>query len=87
MKREEALAIYHQPITGTKELEEYFMKRIGITNEEYIAIMQGIKKTYKDFKTYKKRFETLRPLFYLMLKAQLIPLSFYLKYTSKTEGA
>lgn len=86
MSREDALTVYRQPITGTKELEEYFMKRIGITYEEYLSVMQGIKKTYRDFKTYKKRFETLRPLFYLMLKAQLIPLSFYLKYTSKTEG-
>ena len=87
IQREEALTIYQQPITGTRELEEYFMKRMGISQEEYLSVMQGRKKTYKDFKTYKKRFEALRPFFYLLLKAQLIPLSFYIKYTSKTEGA
>lgn len=87
MKREEALAIYRQPVTGTEELEEFFRKRIGIGEAEYIAVMNGERKTYKDFKTYKKRFETLRPFFYVMMKVGLVPHSFYLKYTSKTEGA
>lgn len=87
MPREEALAAYRQPMAGTEELEEFFRKRIGISEERYKAVMQGEKKTYKAFKTYKKRFERLRPLFYLLMKADLVPLSFYLKYTSKTEGA
>ncbi len=87
LHRDEALKIYAEPIPDTRELEEYFIKRIGLTTQEYAAVMTGTKKTYKDFKTYKKRFETLRPLFYLMAKAGLVPLSFYIKYTSKTEGA
>jgi N-acetyl sugar amidotransferase len=87
MPREEALAIYRQPIKGTEELRDYFMKRIGVTANEYAGVIQGERKTYRSFKTYKKRFETLRPLFYLLMKAQLVPLSFYIKYTSKTEGA
>jgi hypothetical protein len=41
------------------------------------------RRTWRDFKTYKQRFERLRPMFYLMAKAQLVPMSFYLKYTSK----
>ena len=85
--RETALATYRQPISGTEELQEYFLKRMKLSAEAYLSAMQGEKKNYKQFKTYKKRFERLRPFFYLLLKAQLIPLSFYIKYTSKTEGA
>jgi len=87
MRREEALAIYNQPVKDTDELRDFFLKRIGISMQEYAAVMQGEKKTYKNFKTYKMRFETLRPLFYLLMKAGLVPYSFYVKYTSKTEGA
>jgi hypothetical protein len=87
MPRAEALEKYAQPPKETKELTAYFVKRMGITEGEYAAVIQGHKKTYRDYKTYKKRFELLRPFFYLMAKAQLIPYSFYIKYTSKTEGA
>jgi hypothetical protein len=87
MDRNEALKIYREPLKENEELTEYFIKRTGISRGEYSRIMVGDKKTYRDYKTYKKRFELLRPLFYLMVKAQLIPLSFYIKYTSKTEGA
>lgn len=85
--RKDALAVYQKPVTGTEELEEFFRKRIGVTPEEYATVMRGEKKTYKQFRTYKKRFETLRPFFYVLMKAGLVPLSFYIKYTSKTEGA
>ena len=87
LPRDEALRLYRQPVGDTKELEAFFQKRVGLLPREYIEVMRGSRKTYKEFKTYKKRFERLRPLFYLLMKAHLVPLSFYLKYTSKTEGA
>ena len=87
MTREAALQAYTQPIENTAELTEYFLKRTSLSQQEYCAVMSGEKKTYKDYKTYKKRFERLRPFFFLLTKAHLIPYSFYIKYTSKTEGA
>lgn len=87
MTREEALKIYREPVAGNEELKAYFLKRTGLSTKEYGAVIEGERKTYRDYKTYKKRFERLRPLFYLMVKTHLIPLSFYIKYTSKTEGA
>lgn len=87
MKREDALAEYLEPITPDHELIAYFKKRLGISEEEYERIMTGEKRTYREFKTYKKRFERLRPLFYLLAKANLVPMSFYIKYTSKSEAA
>jgi len=86
MAREEALTIYNTPIETDQELIEYFKKRLGLREEEYLAVMKGIQRNYKDFKTYKKRFETMRPLFYMLAKANLVPMSFYIKYTSKSEG-
>ncbi|MBS1930867.1 MAG: N-acetyl sugar amidotransferase [Bacteroidetes bacterium] len=86
MPREEALAIYQTPIKPDKELIDYFKKRLELTEEEYSRVMNGEKRTYRDFKTYKKRFEALRPMFYVLAKAHLVPMSFYIKYTSKSEG-
>lgn len=80
LSREEALEIYNTPITGHEDLVEYFLKRTGLTQNEYQDVMKGQKRSAKDFKTYKKRFEKMRPFFYVMAKANLVPMSFYLKY-------
>ena len=87
MSREEALNRYNQPIENTSELNEYFLKRTGLTESEYSTVMKGERRTYKDYRTYKKRFERLRPFFFLLTRTHLVPYSFYIKYTSKTEGA
>jgi N-acetyl sugar amidotransferase len=87
MPRQEALEAYQTPLIPDEELVQYFQKRLGLSDVEYESGMKGEKRNYKDFKTYKKRFEALRPLFLLLAKANLVPMSFYIKYTSKTEGA
>ncbi len=80
LDREEALRIYNTPIEPDPELIAYVKKRLNLTDEEYESIMKGPKRTFRDFKTYKKRFESLRPLFAILAKANLVPMSFYLKY-------
>ena len=35
---------------------------------------------WHEFPTYKKRFERMRPIFAGLAKANLVPMSFYLKY-------
>jgi N-acetyl sugar amidotransferase len=87
MPRDEALKIYNTPIVADPELVDYFKKRLNLSSAEYTHVMEGPRRNYKNFKTYKKRFESLRPLFYLLAKANLVPMSFYIKYTSKSEGA
>jgi hypothetical protein len=67
------------------ELVNYFKKRLNLKNKEFQKIMALPPKSYKDYKTYKKKFEILRPLFYILSKYHLVPRSFYIKYTSKTE--
>lgn len=80
LPRDEALAIYHTPIVPDPELLAYVKQRLGLSDTEYEALMNGPKRTFRDFRTYKKRFERLRPLFYVLAKANLVPMSFYLKY-------
>ncbi len=80
INRDEALKIYNTPITPEPELVEYVKKRLSLSDKEYENIMNGEKRTFRDFKTYKKRFERLRLFFKLMNKLNLVPTSFYLKY-------
>lgn len=80
MSRAEALEQYAQPPVIEPELLNYFKKRLQLSDEEYAALMQAPKKYFWDYKTYKKTFEKLRPLFYTLYKAHLVPKSFYLKY-------
>jgi len=87
MPRDEALKIYQTPIEPDEELVGFFKKRLSLTEDEYKRIMFGYKKNFKDYKTYKRRFEIMRPLFYLLAKTNFVPMSFYIKYTSRTQGA
>ncbi len=81
MSREEALKIYNTPIIPDSELIEYVQKRMAITADQYQRIMfSGEKKTWKDFRTYKKRFELWQPFFKIMANNNRVPMSFYLKY-------
>lgn len=80
LDRQAAIETYSQPVVGDPELITYIKKRLAISDSEYAAIMQGSKRTWRDFKTYKKRFERLRPIFHVLAKANLVPMSFYLKY-------
>ena len=85
MRREDAIKEFATPPHVEPDLVNYFKKRLGFTDEEYNSIMSGEKKNYRDYKTYKQRFERLRPLFFILAKASLVPMSFYIKYTSKSE--
>jgi hypothetical protein len=63
---------------------EYFKKRLELTDAEYQRIMNAAPKSWRDYPTYKKRFERLRPLFGVLAQANLVPMSFYLKYCFPT---
>jgi hypothetical protein len=81
ISRQEALDIYNKPIVPDPEIISYVKKRMGLSDTEYNDIMNnGIKKSWKDFNTYKKRFERWRPFFKIMVKLNRVPMSFYLKY-------
>jgi len=78
--RQSALGELEQPPVIEEDLVEYMKKRMGFSDEEYNAIMSAPIKTWQDYPTNKKRFERLRPFFFFLLKLNLIPESFYIKY-------
>ena len=80
ISREKALEIYNSEIKHNKNIINYFKKRLNLTDKEYKKIMASPPKSWQDFPTYKRRFEILRPLFFIMAKTNLVPMSFYLKY-------
>jgi len=80
LPRDEALAAYRVPVEADPDIVEYVRKRLGMTPAEYAAAMAAPNKSWRDYPTYKRRFEKLRPLFYVLAKSNLVPMSFYLKY-------
>lgn len=87
ISRAEAWAEYNTPPQVEEELVSYFKKRLEISDQQYDAIMQSAPKSWTDYPTYKKRFELLRPLFYVLAKSNLVPMSFYLKYCFPVKAA
>lgn len=83
MTREEALRLMDEPPHIEAGLVDFVKKRLGFSEEEFERLMTMPKKTYKDYVTYKKTFERMRPFFWVMYKMDLIPKSFYMKYTAK----
>ncbi len=84
MPREEGLRLIAAPPTVDPEILTLVKKRLRFSDTEFDRVMTQPKHTYREFKTYKTTFERLRPLFYVMYKANLVPKSFYIKYTSKS---
>jgi len=84
MTREEGLHEYYETEPYIEpELISYFKKRLSLSDKDFERAMNAPLKSYKDFETYKRLFEKLRPLFYLMAARQLVPMSFYMKYCNK----
>jgi N-acetyl sugar amidotransferase len=80
MERKDALDIYSKAPHIEDDLVEYFKKRLNLSDQEFYKIMDQPTKSFLDYPTNKKRFEKLRPLFFVLAKANLVPMSFYLKY-------
>ncbi len=81
MTRDEAIQqYYHIPPYLEPELLNYVKKRMGFSDETFESIMKREPKYWFEYPTYKKRFELLRPLFYVLMRSMLVPQSFYLKY-------
>ena len=80
LSRDSALDQYSTEIFVEVGLVDYFTKRLNISDEQYIKIMKSKPNYWYQYPTYKKLFEILRPLFFLLAKSNLVPMSFYLKY-------
>ena len=80
MDRTVAAAQFIEPRVGDPELIALVKKRMGFDDAEFERVMTMPKKMYTDYPTYKRRFELLRPFFWLMWKLDRVPKSFYVKF-------
>jgi len=83
MTHSEALAKIQQPKPFDNDILVEVKKRLGFSEDEFEMIINAPRKTYRDYKTYKQVFERWRWFFWLMYKFNLVPKSFYMKYTKK----
>ncbi len=83
--RQQALEAIQLPKPFEKQILEEMFKRLQLTPDEFEDIMKQPNKSYRDYATYKKTFERFKWFFYILCKANLVPLSFYLKYTKNYE--
>ena len=80
LSQADALSEYLKPPVIEKGLIDYTKKRLKLSDDEFDLIMNGPIRHWSDYKTYKRRFEIFRPLFFILAKVNLVPTSFYLKY-------
>lgn len=85
ISRDEAWTEYSKPPHVEDELVSYFEKRLELEEGQFDRVIASAPRSWREFKTYKKRFERLRPLFKVLAKANLVPTSFYLKYCFPSE--
>lgn len=84
--RDEALADLATPIVPDPQIVALVKRRLGFTDDELDAAMALPHLHYSDYPTYKPLFERLRPLFWLLYKADRVPQSFYMKFTHPDPG-
>lgn len=68
------------PVSCDESLVEYVRKRFGWSESELDAVMRAPRKTMRDYPTYKRLFERLRPFFTKLADESKVPRSFVLRY-------
>jgi hypothetical protein len=87
MSREAALTELAEPIVADPQILALVRKRLGLTDEQLESLVMAPQHHYSEFATYKTTFERLRPLFWLLYKANRVPKSFYVKFTRQDPSA
>lgn len=80
LTREAAWREYNSEPYLESELVSFFKKRLGFSDAEFDRIMALPLKPWFEFPTYKRIFELMRPMFFILARKNLVPMSFYLKY-------
>lgn len=81
--REEALKVIEKdPFTGGKELIDYCLKKLDLTQQEFVEIMKSPIKSFKDYKTYYPLVKAMKKPIAWGNKAGIIPDTVYKKYFS-----
>lgn len=80
LTRDEALEKMASPIDHDEEIISLVKKRLGFNDQTFEEVMTMPVRHWTEFKTYKKTFERLEPVFRILLKLNRIPESFYIKF-------
>jgi len=79
---EESFEVTCKPITIPKEILNEVYNKLYIDEEEYKKILTLKNKTYHDYETYSETYKRLKYLFWVLAKLDLVPMTFYTKYTN-----
>ena len=85
LSKDEAFESLKDPVECPEELIQLVKKRLDYTDDDIERILNLPHKTWRDFPNYKKTFEFLRPLFYILVKSGRVPESFYMKFCFPNE--
>ena len=80
MTRDEALEKIKEPLPEDKELVQYVIDKLGLTNAEFQDIMCAEPKTFLDYPTYYPFIKAMRFPIWVACKLNLLPHIFYEKY-------
>ncbi len=80
MTRDEALEKIKEPLSEDKELVQYVIDKLGLTNAEFQDIMSAKPKTFLDYPTYYPFIRAMRFPIWVACKLNLLPHIFYEKY-------
>jgi len=83
LERREVLEELATPPVCPPHIIDFVKRRYDLTDTAFEELMDGPERDWRDFDTYKRRFEQLRPLFWLLLKLNRIPEPFYTKFCLK----
>lgn len=76
----DALAEISIPKPIDKSIEDEIRTRCGFSEQEWEAIWNSPKKHYTDYPTYKRTFEILRPLFFILYKKDMLTEVFMISF-------
>lgn len=80
LDRETAEAWLREPRGTDPEILAMVKKRLGLSDLQFEEAMAAPLRSYRDYPSYKRRFERLRPLFWLLYRLDRVPKSFYVKF-------
>lgn len=80
LDRETALEQLQVPPHCPDDIVSMVKKRLRFSEQDFDRVMNLPAASWRDFKTYKPVFERLRPLFWVLMKLDRVPESFYIKF-------
>lgn len=83
LNRAEALKMINAPKPFDLSILTEIKKRLSYSDLQFDEVMNREPKSFRDYRTFKQTFERLRWLFWAMYKCDMVPKSFYMKYTQK----